>query len=514
MNSPVTEALGPVKPAQTSSYGQILKSSSMIGGSMAISLALGMVRTKVLAVLLGPAGTGLFGMYGSITNIVQLIFGMGLNTSGVRQVAEAMATNDQTRIALVSMTLRRMALSLGLLGAILLASLSQPIARFTFGDANRWKEVALLGFVVFFGSMSAAQIALLQGVRRIRDMAKANVIGALLATTIGIPIVCVFRTQGVIYYVIAVAGAACFVSWRIARSVGLVKVSNDASVFLHVLREGRCLVKHGFFFMLSAAAIGASDYIVKVSITRHIGLMAVGSYQAAWSLSFLSIGVVSQALGSDFYPRLSAASGNDHRCNQLLNEQIQVSLLMAIPPILAGIVLAPQIILFFYSKGFADAVILLRLQMVGILLAVVFIPLSYLLLAKGKTLIYLLSTVTTNLTFVLIACYGLPIWGLPTTGVAFSLHMVLALFIGYLMAHSLIGFVWFPLTKKYGLACGAFLLLGLGVVRLEGWATLIAGLLLVLFVSLYCLRELVSLVGWQKLPLPLRSLGLFLTKMG
>jgi PST family polysaccharide transporter len=514
VDSPVTEAPGSVEPAQKSSYGQILKSSSMIGGSMAISLALGMVRTKVLAVLLGPAGTGLFGMYGAITNIVQLIFGMGLNISGVRQVAEATATNDQTRIALVSITLRRMALSLGLLGAVLLALLSQPIARFTFGDANRWKEVALLGFVVLFGSMSAAQIALLQGVRRIRDMAKANVVGALFATVIGIPLVCVFKTQGVIYYVIAVAGAACFVSWRIARSIGLIRVFNDAPRLLQILQEGRCLVKHGFFFMLSAAAIGISDYMVKVSITRHIGLMAVGSYQAAWSLSFLSIGVVSQALGSDFYPRLSAASGNDRQCNQLLNEQIQVSLLMAIPSILAGIVLAPQIILFFYAKGFADAVILLRLQMVGILLAVIFIPFSYLLLAKGKTVIYLLSTITTNLTFVLIADYGLPVWGLPICGVAFSLHTLLALVIGCIMAYKLVGFVLFPLTKKYGLACGVFMLLGLGVVRLGGWATVIAGLLLVLSVSLYCLRELISLVGWQKLPLPLRRLGLFLTRNG
>ena len=498
MNVPVTTESNSVEPARGSSYGQILKSSALISGSTAISVVLGMVRTKVLAVIVGPSGTGLLGMYGSITNIAQLLSGMGLNTSGVRQIAEAMGSNDQTRIALVSTTLRRLVL------------LSRPIANMTFNDASRWREVALLGFVVYFSSISAAQIALLQGLRRIRDMAKATVLGALFGTLVSIPLVYLFGMRGILYYLIAVAAAAVFVSWRIARTVALPGVCVDAAVFL---REGRCLVKIGFFFMLSAATIGASDYFVKVSIARHIGLVGVGNYQAAWTLSFLSIGVVTQALGSDFYPRLSAASGDDSRCNQLLNEQIQMSLLLAMPSILAALVFAPQIIRLFYSQRFTEAALVLRFQVVGVLLAVVFAPLSYLLLAKGKTLLYLLSTITTSLSFVLVAIFGLPIWGLRAAGVAFSLHVALALVIAYIMAHSLTGFAWHRTTGRHGLACGVFLLLGLGLVTLGGRGTSIAGLLLVLFVSLYCLRELVGLLGWQKLPLPIRSLGLLLTRL-
>jgi PST family polysaccharide transporter len=45
------------------SYRQILKSSSLIGGSSLINMAIGMVRTKFVAVLLGPSGVGLMGVY-------------------------------------------------------------------------------------------------------------------------------------------------------------------------------------------------------------------------------------------------------------------------------------------------------------------------------------------------------------------------------------------------------------------------------------------------------------------
>src|SRR5436305_15174455 len=45
------------KPVKAeSSYGQILKSSAWIGGSQAANIALGIVRTKAMAILLGPAG--------------------------------------------------------------------------------------------------------------------------------------------------------------------------------------------------------------------------------------------------------------------------------------------------------------------------------------------------------------------------------------------------------------------------------------------------------------------------
>ena len=41
------------------SYRQILKSSSLIGGSQGINFAIGLVKTKMVAVFLGSSGIGL-----------------------------------------------------------------------------------------------------------------------------------------------------------------------------------------------------------------------------------------------------------------------------------------------------------------------------------------------------------------------------------------------------------------------------------------------------------------------
>src|SRR5208283_3783503 len=117
---PLVPVLVPRQPprAETSparrTYGQILKSSAVIGGSSVVNIGLGIVRTKVMALLLGPAGVGLLGIYNSISDLARTVAGMGINSSGVRQIAEAVGTGDTVRIARTVTTLRRVALLLGL----------------------------------------------------------------------------------------------------------------------------------------------------------------------------------------------------------------------------------------------------------------------------------------------------------------------------------------------------------------------------------------------------------------
>src|SRR4030095_7532859 len=118
------------------SSGQILKSSALVGGSSAVNIALGIVRTKAMALLLGPAGFGLFGLYGSIQNLTQSIAGMGINSSGVRQIAEAKGSGDKQRIAQTAAVLRRTSLVLGLLGATFLLLFSRQISTLTFGSRD------------------------------------------------------------------------------------------------------------------------------------------------------------------------------------------------------------------------------------------------------------------------------------------------------------------------------------------------------------------------------------------
>jgi hypothetical protein len=61
---------------------------------------------------------------------------------------------------------------------------------------------------VFFRSVTAGQQALIQGMRRISDLAKMKVLFALFGTMIGIPLVYFLREDGVVPTLISIAAVS------------------------------------------------------------------------------------------------------------------------------------------------------------------------------------------------------------------------------------------------------------------------------------------------------------------
>src|SRR5512138_2353725 len=90
------------------SYRQILRSTLLMGGSSVVSILLGILRTKVLALLIGPAGVGLAGLFTSTTSLVTAIFGMGIGESAVRSIAAS--AEDRGSVSRTASTVRRASL--------------------------------------------------------------------------------------------------------------------------------------------------------------------------------------------------------------------------------------------------------------------------------------------------------------------------------------------------------------------------------------------------------------------
>lgn len=84
---------------KVASYRRILKTSSITGGSSVINILIGLPRVKVLAILLGPSGVGLVGLYTGLMSMATVIASMGGGTIGTRQIAEAIGKEDDEALA-------------------------------------------------------------------------------------------------------------------------------------------------------------------------------------------------------------------------------------------------------------------------------------------------------------------------------------------------------------------------------------------------------------------------------
>lgn len=485
------------------SYGEIIKSSATIGGSTVINIAVGVVRTKVLAVLLGPAGFGLFGIYASIGNLARTLAGMGVNSSGVRQIAHAVGSNDIEQISRTATTLRRVSLLLGLIGTALLAVFARPIAKLSFGNEQNWLAITLLSFSVLFQLMSDGQSALLQGMRRILHLASGNALGVVFGSLTSIILVYFFREKGIVPSIVSVAFLTFLLTWWYSRKIDVPSVAMNVA---QIRSETASLLKLGLAFMASAFTSSGMEYIVRIIVLRRIGYEATGIYQAAFTLGGIYVGIILQAMGTDFYPRLAASANDDSTCNRLINEQTEVGLLLAGPGAIATLTLSPLVVAILYSAKFSAAVPVLRWMCLGTVLQIGTWPLSYMIAAKGKQTLYFACELALAVINVGMAWLCVRMYGLNGIGFAFFASSVLYGLILFPVASRLSGFKWSSANKYLGSALLLISSLNFAAFYVLPfyWATGI-GVVIVCLSTFSSIRAVVRLVPWKSIPAPARK---------
>lgn len=481
-------------------YGQILKSSALVGGSSVMNIALGIVRTKAMAVLLGPAGFGLFGLYGSIISLTQSIAGMGINSSGVRQIAAAVGSDDTERIALTTAVLRRTSIVLGVLGAGLLVAFSRQVSSLTFGSNQHAGAVCLLSIAVLFQLVSGGQGALIQGMRRIADLAKMGMLGALFGTFISIPVIYFFREKGVVPSLVGVAAMTIVASWWYSRKLHVQTPRVTASQVGH---EIVALLKLGFAFMSSGLITIGVAYAVRITVLHKVGLAATGFYQSAWTLGGLYVGFILQAMAADFYPRLTASANDNTACNRLVNEQARVGLLLAGPGVIATLTFAPLVIALLYSTKFGAAVGILRWVCLGTTLQVITWPMGFIIVAKAKQAIFFFSELAWGIVSLGLAWICVTDFGLNGAGIAFFGSYIFHAILIYPIVRRLSGFRWSTANKQTGLLflsliavvfCGFYVLPILWAASIGTAAVIVSGV--------YSIRVLLKLTSLHELPGP------------
>ena len=152
-----------------------------MGVSSVGTILLSIVRQKFIAVVLGAEGIGLLGLLATGLTLAVTLFSLGLASSGVRYVARAKEQNE-TELLYTRSALVYGSQALGLLGGLLCVLFRVPLAALILGDSAKALWVVWLGVAVWASVISGGQLAVINGLRRIGDLAKANLWGAALGT--------------------------------------------------------------------------------------------------------------------------------------------------------------------------------------------------------------------------------------------------------------------------------------------------------------------------------------------
>ncbi len=401
-------------------FARILRSSILMGGASAVAMVTGLLRGKLVAMVLGPAGVGMMGMLTQLINTLTQILGFGVGTSAVKHVSGQDGEERDGREG----TVLKFTLRLAIIGMAVALVAAVPVCYFTFGDLVDLPIVMVASVAAPLAIVSMGLNALLQARGQIKAVAKAQAWSALGAFALGAPLIWFGGLWGMVAALLIASAAQLYVLGRYLkpRLPGLREIFGS-------LHNAGPLIKMGIAVIGTTVVFQLSVYFTRVAVVQELGIAHAGYYQAAFSIAGTIPGFIFAAMGTDFYPRVSAAQNEDEALD-ITDRQIKAGVILATPCFVGLVLFGEALLSLFYSAAFHQALDLLRLMVWGVACRLVSWPLGFWLAARAtpKEMFWLESVAAIGvmaLTFL-----WLPWLGLTGAGLAF---LVGALLYGIMM---------------------------------------------------------------------------------
>lgn len=418
-----------------SSYKQIAKSSGLVAVVSIIQMIFGLLRNKAIAVLLGAKGFGMYGMYQVFIETAISFSSLGLDKSGVRQIAK---NNDEKVLRDKTIHIFKKSLVfISLLVAALCALLAKHISLSLFGSTDYTIGVLIACVTVFMRSVSQGQISILNGLRDLRSLALAQIIAAIIGSLSSVLLIYYLGVDGLAlsffsFGLTVVLFSSYFVS---KKEIQKIQVTN-----LEFTQELKALLKLGLGFSIAGIIASLFTYFSRIYINYRFDLETVGIYQACWLISNMYIGIILTAMSVDFMPRLMKKISDQIAVRKMVNEQMEFGTLLAGFGVVIILLFSEIILTLLYSADFVKGESIIRWQVLGVSLRVLGFPLAHSVMAYNKPFLYvIIQGVFAIMEFLLLILFT-QIYGYLGLGISYFVGYLFFMVLWYICTRRIFGF--------------------------------------------------------------------------
>lgn len=458
------------------SYRHILKYTGIFGSVQGINILIGLVRSKLVAVLLGPEGMGLISLLNSSIKLVSESTNLGIGISAVKRLSLLFEQEDVDRLRNEVGVVRSWGFLTALLGMVAMALLSPFLNAVSFSWGDHTLHYVLLSPVIGMTAIVGAELAILKATRHLKQLATLSVYNVLGALFLSVPLFFLWGESAIVPSMVLVAFLqmllTCWYSWRLfPYRISFSRVT---------LSQGHVMVVLGVAFVAAGILGSGADFVIRAYLNSVASLEELGFYNTAYMITMTYGGMLFTALEADYYPRLSAAQDNVRESNLIVNHQIEVSLLLVAPLVTFSVVSLPVVVPLLFSSAFNAVVPLTQVLMFALYARAFTLPVQYISLAKGASLSYLLLESFYDITVVVGVVLGHQFHGLMGAMVALlSVCVVESVFscvyMHYKFGFHLAGRLMKTLAKLLPFSFAAYFC----TLCLHGWAYWLLGMTLV-----------------------------------
>ena len=398
---------------EDSSYKHILKYVGLFGSVQFLSVLIQLVRNKLVALILGPMGMGLNSLFNSTVQLISCSTNMGLDTSAVRRLSELYDQGLQQTLNHRIMVIRSWTMITALGGMMVCLLLSGVLSHLTFSSADHLLHFMALSPAIAMLAITGSETAILKSLRQLTKLARLSLLNVFLAVAITTPIFYFFRLKGIIPSILIAAFIQMILTLRASYRLAPLRISFRKDILL----QGSDMLKLGISFVLAGVCASGADFAIRSILNNMGALDAVGLYNAGFVMTVTYAGLVFSSLSSDFFPRLSAVNTDVKESNLLINKQIEVSVMILAPMLIALVLGVPLLVPMLFSSEFLPIVSMVQIASLAMFLRAMKLPVAFLTLAKGASRDYFLLEAYSALVLVVCVIVGFRLWGITGTGV-------------------------------------------------------------------------------------------------
>jgi O-antigen/teichoic acid export membrane protein len=414
-----------------------MKATSIFGGVQVILIIISIIRSKFIAILLGSAGLGILGLLTTSINLIGNLTNFGLATSAVRDVSSANSEADHNRVAIIIAVLNRCVWITGLLGTFVVLILSPWLSQFAFGNKDYIGSFVLISISLLFTQLNSGQLVVLQGLQKVKFLAKASLIGSVFGLIITVPIYYFLGINGVVPAFLIASLFSFLVSRFFVKKINLtfVKVSKEETI-----RKGKKMLEMGFMISMGILLASFSSYLIQIFISKKGGVEQVGLFTAGFAFINTYVGLVFTAMSTDYFPRLSSVSYSNELCKKSINQQAEVAILILGPVLIGFLVFIKWVIVFLYSIKFLAVEDMILWAALGVFFKAASWSIGYLILAKGNTKLFFWNELLSNAYVLGLNIFGYYFYGLEGLGISFLVGYFIYLLQLFFVCNSRYGF--------------------------------------------------------------------------
>lgn len=477
------------------SYRQVVKSFSLFGGVQFFDVITGLVRSKVLAELLGAAGVGLHNLMQQPLNLIGTATGLGINIAGVRHIAAVQGENNGEKTGRTVVTIKRWAWLTGIAGMLAVIFFSPLLYRLTFNKedfgndySGDYKDFIFLSVILLFMAVSGGQTAILRGTRRLKETAKTGLFSSFFSLILTVPLYYFYGINGIVPGLIVVSAVNLFFSLYYSKKVKTapVRISYRQSFY-----DGLDMAGLGFLLSMSSLTGMLVSYLIVLFLNLYSDKSEVGLYTAGANMTYRYVGMVFTAISVDYFPRLAGLQSDREKMAEAVNQQSEIAVLIIAPLMILYTSFLPLIVKVLNTSEFLPLVDFIRWFILGMLFRTVSWALGYVVLARGDKHIYFRAEAVSNLLFLMFNTGGYVLFGLEGMGIAFVASYLVYFVMMLTISRKKYGFVFCKTFKKLFLFQLVMCLLCFLTVYLKGYPYAYAGGTVLFAVSLvYSIRKL------------------------